>query len=899
MTIASRLSAALGGRYRVEREIGAGGMAIIFQAVDLKHDRLVALKVLRPELAAALGADRFLQEIRIAARLEHPHILTLIDSGAADDLLYYVLPFVRGESLRDRLAREHQLGIDEALAVARQVASALAYAHAHGVVHRDVKPENILLHEGEATLTDFGIALAVRQAGGARFTATGVSLGTPQYMSPEQAAGDREVDGRSDIFSLGAVTYEMLTGEAPHAGSTVAAVIARVLTERPTNPRVLRSTVSEQIDRTVMKALEKAPADRYRTAREFAAALAGGDIAGATGADTPAAPRRARRAAIAGVTTLITAAGTVAIYLEVSRGHATHPLPAPFSYDIVQITATGQATFPTISQDGSQLAYLNRTCSASASCRSSVVIHDLASGAERTLVDDIGWGFPARFSSDDAWLLIDGVDIASGMPAGQYVIPRVGGPLTFVGAGRGDLVPSGDTVLIASAGDAPATIRFREVPLPIALPPDTTQSRSHGSLGEIDDVRVSPNGRRVAVLWEPRSGQDVVVLYDRRGARSDSTTVPASAGFTLTWSPGGTAVLAQVRSARGDAAVLRLAVSEAGRFGPRDTVVLTPGRRQVAGMDVAGTGHGIVYATRDAGEHTLWALERSAPGAPPRPLRRVRSTTAGVAAAISMDGKVLVYGVAVPGAAAPSTQIFVQSFEGGSERALTPPLAEVLNWIPTLDDRRVIVATREQGLRARLTAYDLATGRASALGEATTQGQLAEYGRDGVAVLSASSDTVRLLDGTGHEQGRIVIPDSLGYPWAMTAAPDGHELAFLTLRSDSVSGELAARQPFYRVPVTGRARLIAWFEYGSEMLNPFEWSSDGWIYFGALAAGSRQPMLWRVRADGGSAHPVSALPFAPDPCVCMMSADGRRWVGVVSRPVSDIYLIRNLDLDRR
>ena len=270
----ARVTAALSDRYRIERELGAGGMATVYLAHDVKHDRDVAIKVLRPDLAAALGADRFLTEVKITARLDHPHILTLIDSGNVDGTLFYVMPFVRGESLRARLERERQLGVGEALTIARQTASALHYAHRQGVIHRDIKPENILLHEGEAFLTDFGIALAVSEAGGDRLTGTGLSLGTPSYMSPEQAAGDRNIDARSDIYALGAVTYEMLAGEPPVTGASVQAMIAKLMTERPTSLRVLRDTIPAAVDAAVMRALAKAPIDRFATAREFADALA-------------------------------------------------------------------------------------------------------------------------------------------------------------------------------------------------------------------------------------------------------------------------------------------------------------------------------------------------------------------------------------------------------------------------------------------------------------------------------------------------------------------------------------------------------------------------------------------------------------------------------------------------
>ncbi len=228
--VLERLGAALAEHYAIERQVGAGGMATVYLARDLKHDRAVALKVLRPELAAVLGIERFLSEIRVTAHLQHPHILPLFDSGQAGGLIYYVMPHVEGESLRQRLEREKQLPIEEALGLAGGVASALGYAHRHGVIHRDIKPENVLFQDGQAVVADFGIALALSAAGGSRLTETGLSLGTPQYMSPEQATGDRVIDARSDIYSLASVLYEMLAGEPPHTGPTVQSVIAKVLT---------------------------------------------------------------------------------------------------------------------------------------------------------------------------------------------------------------------------------------------------------------------------------------------------------------------------------------------------------------------------------------------------------------------------------------------------------------------------------------------------------------------------------------------------------------------------------------------------------------------------------------------------------------------------------------------
>src|SRR5438876_3258764 len=271
----NRLQVALADRYRIEQEIGDGGMATVYLAEDLRHDRRVALKVLRPELAAVIGAERFLAEIKLTANLQHPHILPLFDSGEADGFLFYVMPFVEGESLRGRLNREKQLPVTDAVRIATEVASALDYAHRHGVVHRDIKPENILVHDGRALVADFGIALAASKAGGNRMTETGMSLGTPHYMSPEQAMGEREITARSDVYALGAVTYEMLTGDPPFTGSTAQAIVARVVTESPRSLTAQRHTIPPGVEAAVLTALEKLPADRFSTAHEFAEALQG------------------------------------------------------------------------------------------------------------------------------------------------------------------------------------------------------------------------------------------------------------------------------------------------------------------------------------------------------------------------------------------------------------------------------------------------------------------------------------------------------------------------------------------------------------------------------------------------------------------------------------------------
>jgi serine/threonine-protein kinase len=315
--LTARLTTALADRYTIERELGAGGMATVYLAHDVKHRRPVAIKVLRPELAAALGPERFLREIETTAALHHPHILSLYDSGEAVGFLFYVMPFVEGESLRDRLDREKQLPLDDALQIAREVADALSYAHQRGVIHRDIKPENILVASGHAVVADFGIARAITAAGGTKLTETGLAIGTPAYMSPEQAAGSGELDGRSDLYSLGCVLYEMLAGEPPFTGPTVESLVHQHLAVDAPSVTNLRPAVPPQIAGVLRRALAKAPADRFNPVVQFSDAL----MAGATQwAAAPATTERksiGRRRRWIPVLATVTVIAAMAVILDV------------------------------------------------------------------------------------------------------------------------------------------------------------------------------------------------------------------------------------------------------------------------------------------------------------------------------------------------------------------------------------------------------------------------------------------------------------------------------------------------------------------------------------------------------------------------------------------------------
>ena len=352
------LGAALVDRYRIERELGQGGMATVYLAHDVKHGRKVAIKVLRPELAAVIGIERFLREIRTIATLQHPHILGLIDSGEVQGTAYYVMPFVAGESLRDRLTREKQLSIPDAVRITSEVAAALDYAHRHGVIHRDIKPENILLHDGQALVADFGIALAVTSAGGSRMTETGLSLGTPGYMSPEQATGDRQLDARSDVYSLGCMLYEMLAGEPPHTGPTVQAVIAAVVTKDPEPIASRRSTVPPNVADAVHQALAKLPADRFETAAAFAHALRDPSFTTRALFTTGSIRRANHPGVLVGLGIAALAVGVVGGWQMRRPTAATHtPLRFYLGSDT---TREIQEEFG-ISPDGTRLVYLART----------------------------------------------------------------------------------------------------------------------------------------------------------------------------------------------------------------------------------------------------------------------------------------------------------------------------------------------------------------------------------------------------------------------------------------------------------------------------------------------------------------------------------------------------------
>jgi eukaryotic-like serine/threonine-protein kinase len=504
----SRLAAALADRYRIERELGAGGMATVYLAQDLKHDRRVAVKVLRPELAAVIGAERFLAEIKTTANLQHPHILALFDSGAADGFLFYVMPFIEGESLRDRLTREKQLPIADAVRIATEVAGALDYAHRHNIIHRDIKPENVLLHDGRALVADFGIALAASKAGGTRMTETGMSLGTPTYMSPEQAMGEREITARSDVYALGCVLYELLTGDPPFTGSTAQAIVARVLTETPRPITAQRHTIPPHVESAVLTALEKLPADRFASAAEFAAALASPGYARAIAGPGGAASsvRRWRRTALGAVAALVVCAA-LALWTLKRSGNATAtpvrrwnivlPDSAPLDYFAPSLFGEGQPALA-ISRAGDRIAFVARIGS---NCL--LYYRRLDESVSHPLPGTEGAAQPF-FSPDGEWIgffaggELKKVALAGGDPV---VVTRVRAP-------RGGMWTTDERILIAELDAFPLASVPAAGGSPAALLPSSNHRPFWPSLLPGGEWVLGSTQNRRLVLWS---------LKDRRG----------------------------------------------------------------------------------------------------------------------------------------------------------------------------------------------------------------------------------------------------------------------------------------------------------------------------------------------------------------------------------------------
>jgi len=803
------LDAILTDRYRIERQIGQGGMATVYLADDLKLGRQVALKVLRPELGAVLGSERFLAEVKITARLDHPHILTLIDSGSAGGLLYYVLPYVRGESLRDLLNREQQLGVEQALAITKQVGSALDYAHRKGIVHRDIKPENILLQEGEAMLADFGIALAVQESGGSRLTETGLSLGTPHYMSPEQATGDRDLDARSDLYSLASVLYEMLVGEPPMTGKTVQAVIAKLLTEPPMHIRTVRNTVPESVDAAVAKALSKVPADRFASVAEFGRALEAALVAtphapGSTAA-MPSARPRSRRTMIVAAMAGVAVVGTVAALAATGRFRREDTSAA--LRDRTQLTFTGRISAPTLSADGKQLAYYTKECSG-ADCRYAIDVQDVGSTTTRRVLEGATAAYGLEWSPDRRNLMMNGT---IGGRYGSFIASALGGPPRFLTAGAATFYAGGDSLLLGPSGASDSTFVVRVAGLDGTVRDSLRVPGPGGALASL--VSIPGTSRLVALVIQAPHG--LWQVLERNGTVTDkllnSCTCGAAASRDALWMTRAGPTAAE--------AVVRVALDPTnGKFATHQDTIYS-GRFSNLSVTADGTQMAV-----DDGSYSFSVVAASLPdllkGTLPdgAPLMQASNR---VNAIVSPDGERLLMRRSVP---APKGQdevrFSVAPFTGGAETPLNVTGNAVdARWL----DSVTVVVRSLSGRGSRVVRTDVRTGAAGPaieLPDSTITSMTALP--DGWAWIPKDRD--RIIVEQGGKRHEIAKPAWFEGLNQVEASPDGTRLA-LTGWSASTSDTLRVDV----VPTAGGAPM-PWSRSFAES-GSATWLADGSIAF--------------------------------------------------------------------
>jgi serine/threonine-protein kinase len=874
----ARLTAALSDRYRLERELGQGGMATVYLAHDLKHARDVAIKVLHPQLAAMLGGERFLTEIRTTAALQHPHILPLFDSGEADGLLYYVMPYVEGETLRKRLERERQLPIDDAVRIAAETASALEYAHKRGIVHRDIKPENILLQDGRPLVADFGIALAVQQAGGSRMTQTGMSLGTPQYMAPEQAMGERSVDARADVYALGAVTYEMLAGEAPFTGPTAQAIVAKVMTERPRPLGEVRDTVSPAVEAAVHRALQKLPADRWQGAGEYASALQSALAEPRTaGARTVALPvaRRARAGAL--VPLALAATAVLGTFLAGRATRSGAAPDAPPSWLAILAPNVGGSGGPAlnrqiaISADGSTIVYV----SVGADGANRLMRQRLDEPEPVVIAGSSGLSNP-RFSPDGRSML--------GFFPGQSStvrLPLEGGTPQVLNAPllTGDADWDGPT-LVWSA---------RLEPMLYRLGPGDSLTKERAEL-----VRDAPlqqllgGGRRALVVPKPL-GQSAgnLLLVDLKAG--EQRTIVEGAVVEARFAAG---VLAWVLN---DGSLLVAPFDERrGELTGAPTTLAT-------GVSITGTGYAqmalapngtLVYVPEEP--RSLVFVERDGSSRPVLAERRNFHNPM-----FSPDGR----RIAMDFVSADGRDVWVLSLGDGTlSRATFDRDGHDATWSP--DGRTIIYSTARSGV---LGTYRARPGHAGAVDSLFALRELAYTGvwtpDEGTIVTvvngrqgsASSSDIVALPNGgRGPIRPIVASPFVEQYP---TLSPDGRWLAY-------VSNQSGEQQVYVRALDGDGDQLQVSQRGASEPL----WAPNG------------RELFYRSVLDGRSDLEVAVLRFDPEPAVVerralfslaeivgtnphsnySVSPDARTFVMVQRSPATRIMVIQQLpDLLRR
>ena len=864
-----RLKTSLADRYRIERELGAGGMATVYLAEDLKHHRRVAVKVLHPDLSAILGPDRFHKEIELTAALQHPHILPLFDSGAADGLLYYVMPYVEGETLRTRLTRDVQLSVPEAVRIASEVADALEYAHRHSVVHRDIKPENILLRDHHALVMDFGIALAVAQAGD-RLTQTGTSLGTPQYMAPEQASGDRHIDGRADVYALGVVTYEMLVGEPPFTGPTVQAIMAKVMTEEPRPIGVTRRTVPDQVEAAVLTALQKVPADRFATPGEFQRALTGTvpvTVRTTRAQTAPAAPPR--RLLWTGATALV----GVAAYFLGSRGPST-PV-ARFGLATKVTWEHGLEIEPALSPDGKSVAY-----AAGTSQRMQIYVRQVAGGRPIQLTGDGAvsqtnpqWsadGTRIYFVTDSG---LSSAPAAGGgarpemrTPGGQVVSAAISPDGSMIVFAVGDSLylhrPNGENRFLAPVREA-SLCHWAPSGQVIACASGNAFYSQLGHLyGNIASSRIVtihlPEGSVTAVtdsLWTNQSpawsadGRWLYYVSNRLGmldiyaAPVSRDGKPTGAALRLTTGLGAH----EISVSRSGTRIAYDQLTAAANlwmmpFPPRSAaegVPLTSGSQVIESMDATPDGHWVYYNSDVSGRSEIYRMRLNpliTTFGPPEPEQVTFDSIDDFAPSPSPDGR----SVAFHSFKAGSRDIYVLPLDGGPVQQVTnsPRQEGQASWSP---DGHAIAFTEYGVTGAVAVAADTVGGWRNPV-RISPYGAWPRFSPDGRSIAFASNTLggSLVVIGPGPANHRVVVDSAAGHlVEALRWSPDGQTLYFK-------SHDSQGRAEFWSVPRAGGApKLLVRLGLDRPSDRP-EWAlGKGRMFF---AVNDRQSDIWVMEA---------------------------------------------------
>jgi eukaryotic-like serine/threonine-protein kinase len=766
----AELNDSLIGRYLVEQEIGQGGMATVYLARDVRHDRKVAIKVIHPELAVVLGPDRFVTEMKVTANLQHPHILPLFDSGTARGQLFYVMPFVEGETLRDKLTREQQLPIDEAVRLTTEVAGALDYAHRHGVVHRDIKPENILLHDGTALVADFGIALAVSNAGGTRLTQTGLSLGTPQYMSPEQATGDKVIDGRTDVYSLGCMMYEMLTGEPPFTGPSSQAIVARVLTEQVRPIRARRDTVSPELEDAVVMALQKLPADRFATPGAFADALrvggTGRTTAGRAASRHTAATSRQLRSwqLLAGVSLVAAIAALVA-------GARRSP-PSDGLQVARQLTFEGNVIAAALSADGAWLAYVTNNClGREFSCGRTLQVREVDGTTSVPIAANWYAIAPAvRWSNDGAMLAFAGsrehgataVHLTDRLGSSKGSIPVATQVFAFTPDGKSIALVTGTLAHeYILRYDVTTLARIDSMPLPAGW--------------DVTDVSYNAGGTRLAATCHCGSAA-LVALLDTRGAVLD--TVSGIYRSTVRWTADNAGVLVFVSGPGTADDLTRIPVSgDHFRAAEQQPVLGQISTGYVGIFDASHTGRIAMVATPMTHQIQVLRLDHASDG-----WRNLTDRTGFLdPGAISADDSLLV--ATATDNLGDNTYIF--ALATGASQPLTTVRGgyQFAQWSP--DGRRVAV-TRYAGSSLGIVLQSIAGGAERVLVPGDVSGAFAWSGTDAITV--SRSSWLVTIDTLGTRIDSLAVPDSLAKETRSLLAADvaSRRLSWWSDRADGV-----------------------------------------------------------------------------------------------------------------